>query len=90
VDPTARVECASVVPAPAVRRLALEPGRTCARVGGVLLEHLGPFADRRFRGSTAVLYEPGGAALAFEPAQRGEGAFWEFHNLPGEGTVCLW
>jgi CRISPR-associated protein Cas5h len=90
VESGERVECVSVVPVPAVGQLALEEGRTCARVGGVLLEHLGPFADRRFRGSTAVLYQPGGAPLAFEPAPRGEGAFWEFHNLPGEGMVCLW
>ena len=54
------------------------------------MEHLGPFADRRFRGSTAVLYEPGGGPLAFESAPGGAGAFWEFHELPGEGVVCLW
>jgi CRISPR-associated protein Cas5h len=87
---TGRVECVSVIPAPAVERLTLEDGRTCARVGGVLLEHLGPFADRRFRGSTAVLYEPNGGSLAFDPTPRDQGAFWEFHNLPGEGMVCLW
>lgn len=90
VVPVGRVECVSVVPGGAVGRLALEHGRTCARVGGVLMEHLGPFTDRRFRGSTAVLYEPNGGPLAFEPAVRGDEDFWEFHNLPGEGTVCLW
>jgi CRISPR-associated protein Cas5h len=90
VDLVGRVECVSVVPAQAVAQLALEAGRTCARVGGVLLEHLGPFADRRFRGSTAVLYAPAGGSLAFEPAARGDGAFWEFHDMPGEGVVCLW
>lgn len=90
IDPGGRVACVSVVPSPAVGRLALEDGGACARVGGVLLEHLGPFADRRFRGSTAVLYEPAGGRLIFEPAPRGAGAFWEFHDLPGEGTVCLW
>lgn len=84
------VECVSVVPAPAVGRLTQEEGRACARVGGVLLEHLGPFAERRFRGSTAVLYQPASGPMAFEPAPRGEGAFWEFHDLPGEGVVCLW
>jgi CRISPR-associated protein Cas5h len=85
-----KVACVSVVPAPAVGQLELEAGRTCARVGGVFLEHLGPFADRRFRGTTAVLYEPSGGSLMFETAPRGEGAFWEFHDLPGEGMVCLW
>jgi CRISPR-associated protein Cas5h len=89
-NPAGRLECASVVPAPAVERLALKEGQSCARVGGVLLEHLGPFADRRFRGSTAVLYEAGGGPLVFEPAPRREDAFWEFHDLPGEGVVCLW
>jgi CRISPR-associated protein Cas5h len=90
IEPSGEVECCSVVPAPAVGRLALEAGRTCARVGGVLMEHLGPFADRRFRGSTAVLYQPNLGPLTFEPAPRDEGTFWEFHDLPGEGMVCLW
>ena len=90
VQPTGQIECASIVPAPAVGRLVLDAGRGCARVGGVLLEHLGPFADRRFRGSTAVLYEPAGGSVVFEPAPRSEGAFWVFNDLPGEGMVCLW
>lgn len=90
IDGTGRVNCVSVVPAPAVGRLELESGQKCARVGGLLLEHLGPFADRRFRGSTAVLYDPTPGTLTFEPGPRVEGAFWEFHDLPDEGTVCLW
>lgn len=90
LPPKARVECVSVVPAPAVGQLALDEGRPCARVGGVLLDHLGPFADRRFRGSTAVLYEPSCGHLVFAPVPRTEGAFWEFHDLPEEGVVCLW
>jgi hypothetical protein len=61
-----------------------------ARVGGVLMEHLGPFADRRFRGSTAVLYDPAGRPVLLEPAPRTADAFWEFHDLAGEGVVCLW
>lgn len=84
------IKCNSVVPMPAVGHLALEPGQACARVGGVLMDHLGPFADRRFRGSTAVLYEPAGGLLTFEAASRTDAAFWEFHDLPSEGMVCLW
>jgi CRISPR-associated protein Cas5h len=90
LDRTGRLECVSVVPSPAVGRLEMAEGSVCARVGGVLLEHLGPFADRRFRGSTAVLYEPEGGPIAFEPAPRGPDAFWELHDLAGEGVVCLW
>jgi CRISPR-associated protein Cas5h len=89
IDPAGRIECITVVPTPAARPV-LEPGRMVARVGGVLLEHLGPFADRRFRGSTAVLYDPSGRAILLDAAPRPEGASWEFHQLPGEGTVCLW
>lgn len=90
LDQAGRVECVSVAPAAAVGRLDVEAGRQCARVGGVLMEHLGRFSDRRFRGSTAVLYEPDGGALAFEPAARGVESFWEFHDLPEEGVVCVW
>jgi CRISPR-associated protein Cas5h len=87
--PVRPVACASVVPAPAAR-LVVEAGGACARVGGVSLDHLGPFADRRFRGTTAVFYEPDGRPLTVEPAPAEEGSFWEFHQLPGEGLVCLW
>jgi CRISPR-associated protein Cas5h len=89
IDPVGRIECVSVVPG-AAGRPVLEAGRMVARVGGVLMEHLGPFADRRFRGSTAVLYDPGGSPVLLEPAPRTAESFWEFHELEGEGVVCLW
>jgi CRISPR-associated protein Cas5h len=89
VTPAGRIECVSIVPG-AAGQPVLEPGRLVARVGGVLLEHLGPFAERRFRGSTPVLYDPTPMPLLLEPAPPAAGAFWQFHELPEEGVVCLW
>ncbi len=89
VNPVGRFECVTVVPG-AAGHPVLGPGKQVARVGGVLLEHIGLFADRRFRGSTPVLYDPTGRPLLLEPAPLEAGAFWQFHELPGEGVVCLW
>jgi CRISPR-associated protein Cas5h len=82
--------CPTVVPAAAVARLLPDEGRQYARVGGLLREHLGPFHERRFRGTLAVLYEVNGLPLTFEPAPPGPDDFWQFHEVEGEGTVCLW
>lgn len=82
--------CVTVVPAKAVARLIPEEGSQYARVGGLLREHLGPFPDRRFRGTLAALYEVNGRAMIFEPTVDGPDVFWRFHEIPGEGTVCLW
>jgi CRISPR-associated protein Cas5h len=84
------VTCVSVVPAKAVARLLSQEDCQYARVGGILREHLGPFSDRRFRGTLAVLYEVNGRSMTFEPVPDGPDAFWRFHDLPDEGTVCLW
>jgi CRISPR-associated protein Cas5h len=85
------LECVSVVPSNAVRRVLPEPGRALARVGGLLWEHEGAFAARRFRGTVvSALYDPSGGPVRFEAAERQPGCFWEFHDLPGEGVVCLW
>jgi CRISPR-associated protein Cas5h len=78
------LRCATVVPAPAVERLELEAGQSAARVGGVSLDHLG---GRRFRGTVAVLYDPGGGPLTFRPAERPADAFWQFVLVPGEGVA---
>jgi CRISPR-associated protein Cas5h len=82
--------CATVVPSRAVAQLRLQEGYQYARVGGLLREHLGPFSDRRFRGTIAVIYEINGRPITFDPAPVGPDAFWEFQDLPGEGRVCLW
>lgn len=82
-----RLECVTVVPAPAVGRLDLSAGRAYARVGGVALDHLG---GRRFRGTTAVIYDPAGGSVVFSPAAPAAEPFWEFRQVPGEGVVCLW
>jgi CRISPR-associated protein Cas5h len=81
------VTCTTVVPSPAVGRLDLTAGGVYSRVGGVSLDHLG---GRRFRGTTAVIYDPAGGPVAFSPAAAGGGAFWEFRQVPREGVVCLW
>ena len=82
------VSCASVVPAPAVGKLLPAAGSQYARVGGVAWETVGPFRDRRFSGSVAVMYEVAGGPIAFEPTP--PDPRWRFAELPGEGTVCLW
>jgi CRISPR-associated protein Cas5h len=84
------LNCISVVPSAAVARLQPQEGRQYARVGGLPREHLGRFHERRFRGTLAVLYEVNGGPLTFEPVAAGPDGFWEFYDLPGEGTVCLW
>jgi CRISPR-associated protein Cas5h len=84
------VTCSTVVPAEAVARLLPREGRQYARVGGLLREHLGPFHERRFRGSLAVLYEVDGGPLVFEPVAGDSDPPWQFFDLPDEGTVCLW
>lgn len=86
--PVGPLECVTVVPAPAAGRLVPEEGRQYSRVGGVLWEHVGPFADRRFRGSVAVLYETAGRPITLEPAD--PDPRWQFVDVPGEGVVCLW
>jgi CRISPR-associated protein Cas5h len=88
VSPTAeQLTCTSVVPSPAVGRLDLEAGCQYARVGGLLREHIG---GRRFRGTLSAIYEVSGHAVRFEPARPEGDAFWEFRQVAGEGTVCLW
>jgi CRISPR-associated protein Cas5h len=84
------ITCATVVPAKAVARLIAAEGSQYARVGGLLREHLGPFSDRRFRGTLAVLYEVNGRTMTFEPVEGAPDIFWQFYEVPGEGTVCLW
>lgn len=82
-----RLTCATVVPSAAVGSTPdLSNGRRVARVGGMLLDHLG---GRRFRGTVSVLYDPDGGPLTFAPAEVAD-AFWEFRQVPGEGVVCLW
>jgi CRISPR-associated protein Cas5h len=83
-----RLTCETVVPSAAVASTPdLSNGRPVARVGGVLVDHLG---GRRFRGTVSVLYDPDGIGpLTFEPAVTAD-AFWEFRQVPGEGVVCLW
>jgi len=81
------LHCVTVVPSPAVGRLLPDEHREYARVGGILFEYLG---ERRFRGTVSVLYEVSGGPIEFVPSDRTQDAFWEFHELPGEGVVCLW
>jgi CRISPR-associated protein Cas5h len=90
VVPGRQMTCVTVVPSEAVARLHPQEDRQYARVGGLLREHLGPFPDRKFRGTLAVLYEVNGEALTFEPAPVAPDAFWKFYDLRDEGTVCLW
>lgn len=90
VEPGRLLTCVTVVPAPAVARLLPQGDCQYARVGGLLREHLGPFPERRFRGTLAVLYEVNGGPLIFESAQDGLDASWQFYELPDEGTACLW
>jgi CRISPR-associated protein Cas5h len=90
VQPREVLTCSTVVPAMAVARLMPESGRQYGRVGGLLREHVGPFHERRFRGTLAILYEVNGGPLTFEPAVSSPDAFWQFHDLPEEGLVCLW
>jgi CRISPR-associated protein Cas5h len=82
-----RIACSTVVPSAAVAKLDPEIDRQYARVGGLLREHIG---GRRFRGTLSVLYEVSGQPIRFEPATDLANAFWEFRQVPGEGTVCLW
>jgi CRISPR-associated protein Cas5h len=81
------ITCASVVPSAAVARLDLETDHQYARVGGQVREHIG---GRRFRGTLSVLYEVTGRPIRFAPAAAGPEAFWEFHQIAGEGTICVW
>ncbi len=81
------LRCSSVVPSPAVARLLPDDRAEYARVGGLLWEHIG---ERRFRGTTSVLYEMHGRPLTFVPAPSAPDDFWEFHTVDEEGTVCLW
>jgi CRISPR-associated protein Cas5h len=82
-----RLSCATVVPSAAVASTPEVTNRSgVARVGGLLLDHLG---GRRFRGTVSVLYDPEGGPLAFE-AKAAADPFWEFRQVPGEGVVCLW
>jgi len=81
------IVCQSVVPSLAVKHLLPQEGDQYARVGGVVLEHVG---ERRFRGTISVLYEVNGGALRFFPAVSAETAPWEFHSLPGGTKICLW
>lgn len=81
------ITCTTVVPSPAVGRLDLSTGRGYSRVGGVSLDHLG---GRRFRGTTAVIYDPAGGPVTFAPSTPDGVPFWEFRQVPGEGVVCLW
>jgi CRISPR-associated protein Cas5h len=81
------ITCTTVVPSPAIGQLDLSSGRVYSRVGGVSLDHLG---GRRFRGTTAVIYEPTGGPVAFTLTATIDDAFWEFRQVPGEGVVCLW
>jgi CRISPR-associated protein Cas5h len=82
-----RLTCMTVVPSAAVgSNLDLSNGQRVARVGGLLVDHVG---GRRFRGTISVLYDPDGGPLSFAPAASTD-AFWEFRQVPGEGVVCLW
>ncbi len=80
------ITCSSVVPTQAVARLDIETNRQYARVGGLLRDHIG---GRRFRGTLSVLYEVTGQPIHFEPTPPTTETFWEFRQVPGEGTVCL-
>lgn len=82
-----RIETVSVVPSPAVKHLLPRDGDEYARVGGILWEHLG---DRRFRGTTSLIYEVNGRALCFIPVVPAVDAPWNFCRVPGEGDICLW
>jgi CRISPR-associated protein Cas5h len=88
-DAPGSISCNTVVPSAAIARLDIETGRQYARVGGLLMEHIG---GRRFRGTLSVIYEISGQPVRFAPAGASEGApaFWSFRQVPGEGTVCLW
>jgi CRISPR-associated protein Cas5h len=83
----ARIACTTVVPSPAVGRLLFDGESRYARVGGMLREHLG---GRRFRGTVSVVYEATPGPVTFEPAAPGDDVFWQFRQVAGEGTVCLW
>src|SRR5262249_20478043 len=82
----APVQCETVVPSPAVARLAMTEGAQYARVGGMLREHVG---GRRFRGAVAGIYERSGRPVVVEPGGRCA-AGCQFLDVEGEGTVCLW
>jgi CRISPR-associated protein Cas5h len=91
-DPPAPAEnqaicCHSVVPSAAVGQLLPKDGYEYARVGGVLWEHIG---DRRFRGTTAVIYEVRGRPIEFLHAPVVMETPWCFVKIPDEKTVCLW
>jgi CRISPR-associated protein Cas5h len=83
----AQITCSTVVPSAAVARLDVEVDRQYARVGGLLREHIG---GRRFRGTLSVLYDASGHPIRFAPSPAPADAFWEFLQVSGEGTVCLW
>jgi CRISPR-associated protein Cas5h len=82
-----RITCATVVPLPAVGKLLFDGEPQYARVGGMLRNHVG---GRRFRGTVGVVYEMSGGPVTFEPAPRPDETFWQFRQVAGEGTVCLW
>jgi CRISPR-associated protein Cas5h len=85
------IDCVSVLPTDAVGKLLLENGRQYARAGGMLWSHEGEMHERRFRGRVvAVIYEVNGGVLRFEPTPKTPESFWAFHDIPGEGMVCLW
>jgi CRISPR-associated protein Cas5h len=82
-----RISCTTVVPSGAVGQLLFDGEPHYARVGGMLREHIG---GRRFRGTVSVIYEAAGKPVTFEPAATPPEVFWEFRQVAGEGTICLW
>lgn len=80
------VDSPAVVPVHVVAEIEPVPGRSYARVGGVLHTHLG---GRRFRRSLSFLYEPNAGGVRFRVAAGPFDPAVRFVRAP-EGVVCLW
>ena len=87
VNESEPLNCVSVVPSAAVKRLLIQHDEEYVRVGGVLREYLG---DRQFQGTVSFLYEVNGRALRFHPTTQKNDTFWRFYEIPDEGIGCLW
>ena len=82
------LQCASVVPTQAIRRLLPQEGDHYARVGGVSYRHLG---RRRFRGTVNLIYEVNGRPIRFVTNANGDSADRSrFARLPDGRVVCMW
>jgi len=82
-----RVDCDTVVPLEAIKEPILEDGCECARVDGMLYEHLG---DRKFTGAISLLYEPNAGQVSFVARDDIDPDRVCFFATPDGKVICLW